>query len=552
MATSERSRIRVTFALTLLLCLLSHARSVSAQGLQWLQVSTQGFDAGENWWIGSLAVFEGLLYAGTWNPAGAEIWRSPDGLEWSRVVTAGLDSAQNQGAVSAITFDGSLYVGLYNTTSGATIWRSSDGANWAPVLDHGLDDASNGAVLSMAVLDQALYASTWNFSSGARVWRTTDGTDWLPVGEGGFGDAYNEEIPALIAFRSALYAGTLNQVSGAQVWRTSDGEEWKRVVPDGFADGDNVEINSLAIHRGILYAGTVLRAGGSAIWRTSDGLHWSRVDSWISTGELTYLLVHDGYLFAGASGERGAEVWSSRDGVQWSLRNAPGFGNANNASTHSAVAFNESLYVGTSNPGKGAEVYRTSGYGATVNVTAGAEAVCAGENQSFDVVVENSGQHPLTRITIQDDLPVLTEFIPGSSTPGGDQTSLTGSVTWNMGTLLPTESVSLHIELRVSTLADDETLITNRISIAAQEISPLEDEKQTVVTRCVAPSSGATAQTESSGASAPAVRTRTSAPTVAVSPSPEKSAASAARVSLGQAAAGSPVRLPMILKQFVP
>ena len=104
----------------------------------------------------------------------------------------------------------------------------------------------------------------------------------------------------------------------------------------------------------------------------------------------------------------------------------------------------------------------------------------------------------------------------------------------------------------VSSSADDETLITNRITVASQEIAPREDEEQTVVTRCVAPSSGATAQTESSGASGPAARTRTAAPTVAVSPSPEKSAARAPRVSLGQASAGSPVRLPMILKQFVP
>jgi len=536
--------------LIVLLMLPLFAQGVSAQGLDWQQTSARGFGSSQNWWVGSLSVFGDHLYACTWNPLGAEIWRSPDGAEWLPVVSSGLGNTHNQGVIATTIFNGVLYAGTYNTRSGAAIWRSSDGLSWVPVQDNGFGDATNGAILSMEVLDGTLYAGTWNFSQGAQVWRTNNGTDWLQANVSGFGDPHNEQVQVLVVFDGALYAGTHNQITGAQIWRTTDGETWKQMTPDRLGDTSNVEISSMAVHRGILYAGTRNDVNGSELWRTHNGLNWIKADSWPATPGLTSLVVHEGALFAGTAGAGEAEIWSSQDGVHWIRSNEPGFGNIGDRSTSAAVVFKKELYVATSNPDKGTGVYRTSGHGAKITVTASDNAICAGEKHSYNVTFENSGQHPLTRITLTDVLPGLTEFLPDTSSPGAKLDSFTGSVTWDVGTLLPGESISLHIEVQVAASVLDDTSITNRITASAQEIAPQETQVRTMLVQCSA-STAVPKKTPVFAETSEATKQATKVLTLGlVSPSPEIVNAVNSRVSLSEISDKMLLRLPMIWKPY--
>lgn len=549
MRSKQSAKPAIILLLVLLMPLLS-IQSASAQGLDWSQVSTHGFGSTENWWVDSLSVFGDYLYAGTWNPLGAEIWRSSDGTAWFPVAGSGLGDAHNQGVVAACAFNGALYVGLYNTDSGASIWRSTDGLNWVPVQDKGFGDAANGAVLSMAVFEEVLYVGTWNFSQGAQVWRTSTGTQWAQANASGFGDPNNEHIQAMATFEGALYVGTYNQATGAQIWRNTESDDWKQIVSDGFANASNLEICSMAIHRGILYAGTRNDADGSELWRTRDGLNWIKVDSWpVALGPAS-IVVYEGSLFAGATGEGGTEIWSSSDGVLWVRSSEPGFGNTANKGSLAVLSINQYLYVATSNPTRGAGLYRSAGYGASITMTAGSDSLCAGEEQSYDITLRNSGQRALTRITLTDKLPGAVEFLPGASSPGANQNTATGSVTWEVGTLLPGESISLHIQARVSTAVLDNTPITNRITAKAQELAPKEVLVSTRLVQCAESSTASEETPVPTDTSEPAMQA-TSILAIGLSgPSPEIVNASDSGTSLDRADRNNPLHLPIILKPF--
>jgi len=526
--------------------------SVNAQGLDWQQTNARGFGSSQNWWVGSLSVFGDYLFAGTWNPLGAEIWRSPDGVEWLPVVSSGLGNTHNQGVIAATAFKGALYSGTYNIVSGAMIWRSSDGLSWEAVQDNGFSDKTNGAILSMAVFEDTLYAGTWNFSQGAQVWRTSNGTDWIQANVSGFGDPHNEQIQVLIVFEGALYAGTYNQATGAQIWRTTDGKKWKLMASDGLGDTSNVEISSMVIHRGILYAGTrsdnANESGG--LWRTHNGLNWIKTDSWPAASELTTIVVHEGSLFAGATGEGGAKIWYSRDGVHWVQSNESGFSNMGDRGISAAVVFKKELYVATSNPDKGTSVYRTSGHGAKISMTASSNAICAGEKHSYDVTLKNSGQHPLTRVTLTDVLPGLTEFLPGDSSPGANLDSFAGSVTWDIGTLLPEESISLHITVQLAASVFDDTAITNRITVRAQEIAPKEAQVRTMLVQC-ADSTTVLNNTPVYAETSEATKQSTKQQAQELAGlSPEIVDTANSEVSLAKISDGLPLHLPIIWKSF--
>jgi len=537
--------------LTLSLC----TPSVNAQGLDWQLTNARGFGSSQNWWVGSLSVFGDHLYAGTWNPLGAEIWRTPDGAEWLPVISSGLGNTHNQGVIAATVFNGNLYAGTYNTVSGAAIWRSSDGVSWEAVQDNGFGDATNGAVLSMTVLDSTLYAGTWNFSQGAQVWRTSNGTDWIQANVSGFGDPHNEQITVLTVFEGALYAGTYNQATGAQIWRTTDGKAWELMASDGLGDTSNVEISSITIHRGILYAGTRSDDSndvtGSGLWRTHNGLNWIKADSWPAASGLTTMVVHESSLFAGATGEGGAEIWYSGDGVHWIQSNESGFSNMSDRGTSAAVVFKKYLYVATSNPDKGTGVYRTSGHGAEITMTASSNAICAGEKHSYDITLENSGLHPLTRVTLTNVLPGLTEFLSGDSSSGATLDSFAGSVTWDIGTLLPEESISLHITVQLAASVLGDTAITNRITASAQEITPKEAHVRTMLVQCadsttVPNNTPILAETSEVTKQSTKLQTQGQA-----SPSTEIVSRANSGVSLAKMSDEFPLDLPMIWKSFL-
>jgi len=132
--------------------------SYSAQANTWTQVNEDGFGDNNTSNTGSLAVFDGYIYAGASNSRiGIQIWRTNDGTNWAKVNENGFGDTSNSGSYAMAAYGGYLYVSTYNYEGGAKIWRTNDGTAWTQVIgdeldlnDEGYDE--NSLVATMPIL----------------------------------------------------------------------------------------------------------------------------------------------------------------------------------------------------------------------------------------------------------------------------------------------------------------------------------------------------------------------------------------------------------------
>ncbi len=256
-------------------------RSPSGAAGSWTQVTPSGLAATQKE-IGRLVVFKDQLYATTWSytdTVGCEVWRTTgdSSVTWTRVVSNGFGDAGNVAVISTEVFNGQLYAGTFNFTSGGEIWRSPSGAagSWTQVNPDGFGNASNIIISALAVFNNYLYASTratGGTGIGIQVWRcqTCDGSDWNKVVDNGFGDATNAHGSAMEVYGSHLYLVVGNRTNGLQAWRTANGIAWENIGRDGLVGADNRDVywdNPLAVFANGLFVGTM----GDVFGHTSRG-----------------------------------------------------------------------------------------------------------------------------------------------------------------------------------------------------------------------------------------------------------------------------------------
>jgi len=354
----------------------------------WVQVNINGFGDCSNR-ISALAPYGGQLYAGTYNFGGngAQLWRAADGLNWTPVVTNGFGITRNVGVDHLAEFNGQLYVGTWgDTVNGGEVWRSPNGLSWTRVVSQGFGDPTNGEVVHLAVFSETLYAGTWSYTSthGAEIWRSSTGNagDWTQVVANGLGDAANQAVRAMQVFDGHLYVGSYNwanQSNGGEIWRTDDGLTWTRVVAGGFGDASNYKVSALAVFDGYLYAAVGnwdsdggLSTGGK-VYRCSQASGCDAAGDWqqvVGDGfgnpqdnhSISSLLVHDNRLYAVAYNyQTGMEVWRTENGTDWEQVGFAGFGDSHNHGLYSdgsMTAFNNRLFIGTTNWANGGEVWK--------------------------------------------------------------------------------------------------------------------------------------------------------------------------------------------------
>jgi uncharacterized protein YjiK len=257
----------------------------SSDGLSWTRVISQGFGDPTNGEVFHFDVFSDTLYASTWSYTdthGTEIWHSSSGDsdDWTRVVANGFGDADNECALGFEVFNGYLYAGTFNWDTGGEIWRTPDGTNWTQVNTDGFGDYDNDAIASFAVFNGYLYAGTMHDSTGGQVWRCLDASgcdedsDWEQVVGDGFGSTDNRSATALIVSDNYLYCVTSNDETGAEVWRTNDGTNWEQVSPDGFGDSNNQgPYWDNSVLDGSLYIGTWNWANGGEVWQLAEQVY---------------------------------------------------------------------------------------------------------------------------------------------------------------------------------------------------------------------------------------------------------------------------------------
>lgn len=162
-----------------------------------------------------MAVYGDNLYVGTFNHAGAEVWRY-DGATWIEVPHGWAAAIKSAGTMAA--YGNNLYVGTARGSSsvsaGAQIWRY-DGTTWTEVLPGWSNE--NIAAYVTIVYGDSLYIGTGHNSAGAQLWRY-NGIVWTEVSPGW--TAKNSAARALAVYKDNLFLGTYNG-KGAEVWHLS-------------------------------------------------------------------------------------------------------------------------------------------------------------------------------------------------------------------------------------------------------------------------------------------------------------------------------------------
>ncbi|UCF11707.1 MAG: hypothetical protein JSW06_06560 [Thermoplasmatales archaeon] len=170
-----------------------------------------------------------------------EIWRY-DGNYWEKVIKNGYGKL-NVMSLSARILNGSLYYGTFNM-AGAEIWKTSNGIKWKRVVKRGFRKPFNLSVWGMQIYNNKIVVGINNPLMGCQVWASTtdnpnSNKDFEQISNYGMNSNIiknflrfkkQDGIQELESFKGSLYIGTASWMSyalkkkssGCEVWRISN------------------------------------------------------------------------------------------------------------------------------------------------------------------------------------------------------------------------------------------------------------------------------------------------------------------------------------------
>lgn len=252
---------------------------------------------GNNHYVKSLVVYDGALYASTWEPGAGErghVYRYAGGQTW---IDCGSPDKAN--AINALAVHkGKLYAGseLYggdgsalplspNTNHGGTVFRYEGGTQWKNVGKI----ADVRSVSGLASFKGQLYAGTG--TTGA--WRDTPRTRGMYRYDG------NKQwescgCPGSRIVHLCVHNGNLFGLSYDRggFFRYDGGTEWTQLGPVP----DTTQVYSAAVYEGQIHVGT---------WPTGSVFRYAGPQQWANTGQLGEekevmgMAVYNGKLYAG-------------------------------------------------------------------------------------------------------------------------------------------------------------------------------------------------------------------------------------------------------------
>lgn len=240
----------------------------------------------------ALCVFEGALYAGTFEGGAGErghIYRLENGDTW---VECGAPHPSNA-ITSLAVHNGKLYAGAShyrsrgssleeseNTTDGGQIYRYEGNNEWSDMGKIGESEAVGG----MASFEGDLYASSLYAPPG--LFRYSPGKGWIDLGNPG------ARVVALGIHDGAIYGSGYDIDYGGVYRFDSEESTWT----DCGTSADTTQTYSFATHRGRLFVGT---------WPSGRVYRYGGEQSWENTGQLGEELevmgmaVYNGKLYGG-------------------------------------------------------------------------------------------------------------------------------------------------------------------------------------------------------------------------------------------------------------
>jgi sugar lactone lactonase YvrE len=323
-------------------------RSPSGDRGTWSPVVSNGFNGDvNNVSIINTAEFDGYIYASTLNNVtGGEIWRSSTGSSgsWTQVDEDGLGEGVSNNKIVLTAFKGLLFAGTRND-SGAQIWQSSNGTEWTKVNDSGFGNSNNIAIDNLFVYNQRLIAVTINLEEGMEVWSSTDGLSWDLIADKGFGDNSNRRgywNHSAAIFNNHIILGTNNSANAGEIWQY-DGLDYKVYLPVLLRNYSTIVVPSWKIAASPVTSklNDVFSLSSSDIWAVGNAgvilrrnlSNWSSVNSPIANNLNSIFMVSstDGW----AVGDGGVIIrWN---GSHWSTVSSPTANNLNAISMNSST-----------------------------------------------------------------------------------------------------------------------------------------------------------------------------------------------------------------------
>ena len=271
-------------------------------------------------------------------------------LGWARVAhdEAVFGGGDDQ-VINSVVAEGPGLVAVGSDASGgdldAAVWTSSDGLTWSRAAHDeevfgGEDDQSMSRVIAGGPGLVAVGSDGTNLRGkniDAAVWTSSDGITWSRVPHddavfGGDGDQVIKGVavggPGFVAVGSE----TIKFNVDAAVWTSPDGITWSRVPHDEAVFGgtkDEAMLSVVAGGPGLVSVGSFGKGGDhdAIVWTSTDGLTWSLVahDEAVFGGESMQVMHRvvaggPGLLVFGLNGPfdaGSAVVWFSTDGTTW-------------------------------------------------------------------------------------------------------------------------------------------------------------------------------------------------------------------------------------------
>lgn len=280
------------------------------------------------------------------------------GAEWTLAVVSGDWSPRRYSA--SVVFDGKMWLvgGSFkggNRTN--SVWFSRSGRAWRQaVRQPAWQPRSSHAVV---VHDGKMWLLGGYLSGSGHykndVWFSTDGATWVQATDSASWAPRRYHTAVSYRGRIWIFGGFSFGTELNDVWSSTDGVTWDRAT-------EHAPWRSRAAHSALVHNDLMWIMGGSSpsegdivtmndVWSSSDGVNWTltvEAAAWEPRRSQT-VLSYDGriWLLAGRLGGRTDvfknDVWSSADGASWSLETgsaawAPRRG-------HTSVVFDDRLWI---------------------------------------------------------------------------------------------------------------------------------------------------------------------------------------------------------------
>lgn len=300
---------------------------------------------GNNLLVYALTVFQGALYAGTWEPGAGEaghVYRYGGGTNW---VDCGAPDRCNTVSALAV-FNGELYAGVTsysgagshlqpspNTHPGGRVYRYAGGKRW---VDCGRVSEAE-VIWGMTVFQGRLHVTAMDLppkhltTPKQGLYRYEGGTNWSWCGNPG------GRVAALTVANGQLFASGYNGGALGGAFRYDGGTNWTN-----FGAPPNVDQTySFAFHRGAMHTGTWKEG---KVFRYLGPNHWEGAGRLGNELEIMGLAMFNGKLYGGTLPL--AQVYRQDDGG-WKLTGRLDFSDVEYRRAWSMAVYQGRLFCGT-------------------------------------------------------------------------------------------------------------------------------------------------------------------------------------------------------------